>query len=146
MKISQIISDVCHLNRHLEYPTLCPSTILDKLNECWKYDPHERPSFHILAHNLYETKTELGKNIPDIQPSTFVENQQFTEHQVDKISDVGSIEQQDVSTYCHKYKKHKSCAIFTLLFIVMCSAGAIYAFRSWIFPEITTLTSIGKLL
>ena len=118
------------MNRHLEFPSLCPSTILDKLNECWKYDPQDRPSFHILVDCFHETKTELGKLIPDIQDSRLEEIQQYTDDQVDKIPD--SIEQQDKSTLCHKHKKHKSCAIFSLIFLVMCSAGAVYAFRNFI--------------
>ena len=135
------------MNRHLEYPSLCPSTILAQLNECWKYDPQERPSFHILADNLQEAKIELGKLIPDIQDSTFEDSQQSTNDQVDKIPDMESIEQQDKSTNCHKYKKHEMCIIFSLLFVVMCSGGAVYAFRNFIFPRnITTTTSIGKLI
>ena len=135
--IPQIISYVCQLNGHLEYPSLCPEcppTFLDQLNDCWRYDPQERPSFHILVDILFKTKTELGKIIPDIQDSGPEENLQLPNDQAKKTSDSEHIEQQDKSTNCHKYKKHKSCAIFTMLFLVMVSAGAIWAFRNFIWP------------
>ena len=137
------------MNGHLEYPSLCPSTILDQLNECWKYDPQDRPSFHILVDCFNETKTELGKLIPDIQNSRLEELHQTADDQVDKITDMESIEEQDKSSLCHKHKKHKSCAIFTLIFLVMCSAGGVYAFRNFIWipdpPTTTTSTSTGKM-
>ena len=132
--------------RHLEFPDLCPQTLLENLNKCWQVEPKDRPSFHELVKALLDTKIELDPEMSGRRENSlnndvvateseenvpmFYRNKYATGNQYVKPSEIESIEQQNKSTNWRlKIKKHKSCAIFSMLFIVMVSAGAAYAFH-----------------
>ena len=137
----QVMSYVCIMNGKLDFPELCSPSLSMHLSQCWNRDPKERPGFPILINNLLEAKGELEDLDHDI-------SQPEEDDKVDETLDLESIEEEeDEPTICHKYQKHRSCAIFTILFLVMCPAGGIYAFRNfiWDFSDASTPSPIGKI-
>ena len=111
-----------------------------KLNECWKHDPLTRPSFHCLVTDLLETRIELENLYPDIYQTEAYQkaNEDEIEMVCDSDSDQESNEQTKIgnlmSTHVdwEKFKKHKICFIFSLIFIILIIVGAIFAFSYFI--------------
>eukprot|EP00301_Raphidiophrys_heterophryoidea_P006518 c12625_g1_i4.p1 GENE.c12625_g1_i4~~c12625_g1_i4.p1 ORF type:complete len:775 (+),score=144.09 c12625_g1_i4:436-2760(+) len=50
----EVSAAVCDVQLRLEQPPDCPDTVYDVMNECWAYDPADRPTFHMLRQQLWE--------------------------------------------------------------------------------------------
>ena len=135
---TQVWSYVGMMNGHLEFPDLCPQLLREKLNECWHVEPDNRPSFHLLVDALRETKTELEAEMPDsgknFQSKIYHDNSYYVKTKLDEhVPDiqVDTKKQQNESSSFKKWKKHKSCAIFSLIFLVMMAGGIAYTFLTF---------------
>ena len=39
---------ICQCSGHLQVPTSCPPLLKEHVNQCWAFNPEDRPTFNIL--------------------------------------------------------------------------------------------------